>query len=299
MRAESILDQPNGEDRHRGRVRFRVGAWMKVAEDLSAEVRLSTSSGHPDSANWDLGGGADGTTTGGAQVVIDRVQMKWQADEALTLQAGKMGNPFHVNPLFDEWLWDDDIQFSGIAGTWAFASDIDARAGYFVLDENNAPGDAVDPAVAVLQVGGHTPAASGQLTWSTALWNWTSESPADYQVWDTMLAFKRDEWSMSLQYFENLNADSEGTGLAASVQYGQGGRAGDGQLFLHWSDFEANASDWSLATDDIPITVGPDGREAWIAGYRYWWHDNTTLKFYALQGDDGTDDLCACASICR
>ena len=47
---------------------------------------------------------------------------------------------------------------------------------------------------------------------------------------------------------------------------------------------------WSVGQDDVPLSPGADGLSGFVVGYKYWWHDNTTIKVWALQGDDEVDD---------
>jgi len=291
LRMESTLDQPNGEDRHRGRVRFRVGAKMDVAENLKSEVRLSTTSGTANNPHWDLGGDNGTDTLGGADIVLDRINVTWTPDENLTFKGGKMGTPLKTNPVYGEWIWDDDIQPSGLASTYKLSDSLDARLGYFIIDEQNSTGDSADPAVTVLQLGYTAPDQSLDWAVNTAFWNWTNEGPIDYLVWDTVVSAKADDWTGSVEFIQNLDDDTgEDTGLALGLMHGKGGSQGSSQIFANYFDFDANASMWSVGQDDLPIAVGAQGLSGFIVGYKYWWHDNTTLKLWGLQGDDETND---------
>jgi hypothetical protein len=292
VRMESTLDQPNGEDRHRGRMRFRVGAKMEVAPDLKAEVRLSTASGDARNPHWDMGGSNSTDTLSGSDVALDRINLVWTPYEGATLVAGKMGNPLAQNPVFNEWIWDGDIQPSGLAGIWELNDQSDVRLAHFIVDESNGAAASSDPAITILQA--NYGSTARDLDWhvNTSLWNWTNEGgPVDFLVWDTILSAKQEAWTGSLEFVQNLDDDTgDDTGFALGIQHGQGAKKGDRQVFGNYFDFEANASEWGVGQDDVPISPGADGLSGFVVGYRYWWHDNTTIKMWALQGDDGTDD---------
>ncbi len=292
LRMESTLDQPNGEDRHRGRMRFRLGAKMDVAENLKAEVRLSTASGDARNPHWDMGSSNGTDTISGSDVALDRINVVWSPCENSTVVAGKMGNPLAKNPVFGEWVLDGDIQPAGLAGIWKLNDSSDVRLAHFVIDENNGAGASSDPALTILQLNyGPTDC---DLDWdvNTSFWNWSNEAgPVDYLVWDTILAAKKDAWTGSFECIQNLDDDTgDDTGIALGIKHGKGGKKGESQVFGNYFDFDANASVWSVGQDDVPLAPGADGLSGFVLGYKYWWHDNTTVKLWALQGDDDVDD---------
>lgn len=292
VRMESTFDQSNGEDRQRGRLRFRVGAKMQVADDLKAEVRMSTASGDARNPHWDIGGDNGTDTLSGSDVVLDRINLVWKPNANATIVAGKMGNPLAKNPVFSEWILDGDIQPSGLAGVWSLNDNADVRFAHFIVDESNGAGASSDPAITVLQLNHGASATSLDWDINTSLWNWSNEGGAvDYLVWDTIVSAKKDAWTGSLEFIQNLDDDTgDDTGFALGVKHGKGGKAGQSQVFANYFDFDANASVWGVGQDDVPISPGAVGLSGVVAGYKYWWHDNTTIKVWALQGDDETDD---------
>ncbi|MBL4769955.1 MAG: putative porin, partial [Planctomycetes bacterium] len=280
LRMESTLDQANGEDRHRGRLRFRVGAKVRVAQGLRAEVRLTTASGDARNPHWDLGGSNGNDTISGSDVALDRINLVWTPTEGATVVAGKMGNPLAQNPVFSEWVLDGDIQPSGIAGIWQLNERSDVRLAHFVIDENNAPSS--DPALTIVQL--NYGADGTDLDWdvNTSLWNWTNEGgPVDFMVWDTILSAKKNAWTGSFEFMQNLDDDSgDDTGFALGLKHGKGGKQGESQFFGNYFDFDVNASLWGVGQDDVPIGTSADGLSGFVVGYKYWWHDNTTVKLW-------------------
>ena len=306
LRAESTFDQANGEDRHRGRMRFRAGATFQISDELKAEVRLATYSGEDArNAHWDFGDDDGVDTLSGARVQLDRLNLAWAAAEGVTLKAGKMGAPLATNPVYSEWVWDGDIQPTGVAGIWELDRDmdLDVRFGHFIVDEVNVrldesatpsviPGSTTDQALTVLQL--NLGDATDSFDWdvSTALWEWNAEGADDYRIWDTILAATMDDLVASFQYVQNLEDDTgEDTGMVLGLQFGKGGSAGDRQVFGSFYDFDGMASNWAVGQDDVPIAVDPtEGLTGFVGGLKYWWTDTVTFKLWALTGDDGTED---------
>ncbi len=290
VRMESTMDQSNGEDRHRGRLRFRAGAKMQVADNLKAEVRMSTASGDGRNPHWDIGGSNGTDTFSGSDVVLDRINLVWQPNDSATIVAGKMGNPLTKNPVFSEWVLDGDIQPAGLAGIWKLNDKSDLRLAHIIIDESNSPSS--DPALTILQLNHDLNCCDLDWDVSTSFWNWSNEAGAvDYLVWDTIISAKKDAWTGSFEFIQNLDDDTgDDTGIAFGVKHGKGGKKGERQIFGNFFDFDANASMWGVGQDDVPIGPGADGLSGFVVGYKYWWHDNTTVKFWALQGDDETDD---------
>ncbi|MDF1797939.1 MAG: putative porin [Planctomycetota bacterium] len=302
LRLEHTLDQPGDTDRTRGRMRFRAGARFQISDDLRAEVRMSTASGVANNPHWDMGGSNGTDTVSGADLVIDRINLAWVASDSVTLVAGKMGNPLKANPVYGEWIWDGDIQPAGIAGIWEAGGDFDfdVRLAHFIYDEENGGvGATADPAMTILQVNLGDDTDSFDWDISSSLWSWSSESSIapvgfgpDYLVWDTVLSAQVDELIGSVEFIQNLDDDTgDDTGLAFGAKYGAGGKQGASQFSASFFDFDANASLWSVGQDDVPISASAaDGLSGFVAGWRYWYRDNVTLRVWAIQGDDGTDD---------
>jgi len=101
------------EDRDRFRLRFRVGMKAKVTQGVSVGMRLAT--GNPDnpvSTNQTLGGYGSRYT-----IALDRMYIKFNsAIEDYALYLGRMPNPW----LSTEMVWDEDLNFDGIAFSYYF-----------------------------------------------------------------------------------------------------------------------------------------------------------------------------------
>ncbi len=99
-----------GEDRHRWRVRARLGLLAKVSENVSTGFRISTgNTNDPVSTNQTLG-----TTANKYSLVLDRAFVKADPRDWLSVSGGRIPNPFFSTDL----VWDDDVNFEGVAATF-------------------------------------------------------------------------------------------------------------------------------------------------------------------------------------
>ena len=102
------------EDRQRLRIRARLGLSAKVTDAVSAGFRLTTgNTNDPVSTNQTLGNEFNKYS-----LVLDRAFVKAQPWEWLSVSGGRMPNPFFSSDL----VWDDDLNFDGVAATitpWA------------------------------------------------------------------------------------------------------------------------------------------------------------------------------------
>lgn len=318
LRAESTFDQLNGDDRHRGRLRLRIGAEYQIADGLKAGARLSTLSDGRDANNphWDFGDGADGFSA--AEIGLDRFYLDWQACEELRLTGGKFQQPFARPPVLRELAWDDDVNPAGIAAVWAPKSadalSYDVRAAHVVATEvNSDAGSSGDPAMSGLQANVYYKAdASTELSAGTSYAKWSSldnfavidqgntPDAGDFGVWDTYAAvtfagegFERV--SAFVQYLQNLEDDSgDDRGYALGVQAGQTKGQGALNVFASYYDLETNSVFSPVAQDDAPIAgtgVGNgDGIKGFVFGVQYFVLENVSLRLWALTSDVGESD---------
>jgi len=316
LRAESTFDQPNGEDRHRGRMRFRVGANYQVTEDVRAEARLSTAADGNDSNNphWDFGDGADGFK--GAQTVLDRFYLDWKANPDLSVRGGKMPHAFTGPPVFSEFMWDGDVQPAGVTALWASKADdgsvgFDLRAAGYVAVENGADND---PTMGGLQANLYLqPSKDSKVQVSASYSKWGSLDAAggalanqgntdvagDFGILEGFVSGSLeggplDRTTLFVQAMHNgEHDDNEGDGLAVGAQLGKSGKKGDANVFAVWYDLEANSIFSPVAQDDTPISgsgVG-SGMEGVILGWQYFITENLSIKVWALTSDaDAADD---------
>ena len=154
-------------------MRFRLGAKYQLTEELKAEARLSTTSDGHDANNphWDFG---DGDGFNGADVALDRFYLDWMAMDELDVRAGKQPHAFKQPPIYGEFLWDNDIQPSGVAALWTPETDGDAKfdvraAGYVATEV----ADDADPKMLGVQGNVVVPIEDElQVNGSVALYDW-------------------------------------------------------------------------------------------------------------------------------
>lgn len=317
LRAESTLDQTNGEDRHRGRLRFRFGGDYTIAEGLRAGARLTTLSDGRDANNphWDFG---DGDGFSAAQIGLDRLFLEWDADASLKLVGGKFGHTFARPPVTREFAWDDDVQPAGAAVTWS-PSAKDAKTKFDVrlitavaTEVNASSGAGSDPAVHGVQA--NLMVDTGETTdlaFGTSYSKWTNLSrfadPSSsgntndaegFGIWDS---FASVTWTRAealpvtvfTQYLQNVDDESgEDTGFVAGAQLGHTSGADRWNVFAAFYTLDANAIFAPVAQDDTPVPGSGtgEGMDGLIAGTQYFITENLSLRVWALTSDVSEQD---------
>jgi len=99
------------DDRTRLRLRARLGVEAQIADWITGTVQLATGSDNsPVSTNQTFG---QGSFFPKYQIWLDRGYMRFKPAEWLTIDAGRMPNPFFSTDL----LYDLDLNFDGVAAT--------------------------------------------------------------------------------------------------------------------------------------------------------------------------------------
>lgn len=318
LRGEGTFDQVNGEDRIRGRLRFRLAADYEFADGLEAGLRLTTVSDGRDANNphWDFG---DDDGFSATEVGLDRLFLEWKPESAWRLTGGKFGHVYTRPSPIRELAWDDDVQPAGVAAVWAPKSDgdvsFDVRGIYAVATEiNSQAGSGADPSVLGAQVNVYFKAsASTTITLASSYSDWSSLRNFDFAgsnqgntldnggfaIWDTYLGVALAGEGLSQvtafgQYFDNLDDDTgEDTGYAAGVQLGQTKGQGNWNVFGAYYDLDANSVFAPVAQDDTPIagTGLGEGMSGFIAGVQYFVLENVSLRLWGLTSDaDASED---------
>ena len=101
------------DDRHRLRARARLNIKAKPTQGMEVGMRLTTGNeGDPVSANQTLGGFNSKWDTN-----FDLAYLKYNnVVDSVTLVGGRFKNPF----LHTDLVWDSDMTFQGLSGTWNF-----------------------------------------------------------------------------------------------------------------------------------------------------------------------------------
>ncbi len=106
-----ILVDNSSEDRHRTRLRARLALSAAITSQVSGGLRVATGNTRdPVSTNQTLG-----NTGNKYEFVLDRAFLRYEPWEWLQLSGGRIPNPF----LSTDLVWDDDLNFEGIAARFA------------------------------------------------------------------------------------------------------------------------------------------------------------------------------------
>jgi hypothetical protein len=113
------------QDRHRVRLRARLGAALDLSEGFTGGLRLGTGENNsPVTQNQTLGaaGAGQGGDFSKYALWLDRAFIRYeiggQPDNDLSISVGRFDNPFFSTSM----IWADDIGFDGLAAKWKFAA---------------------------------------------------------------------------------------------------------------------------------------------------------------------------------
>lgn len=97
----------SSEDRHRIRLRARLGMTAKVNDELEAGIGLATgNTTDPVSTNQTLG-----DSLNKKNFLLDLAYLKWTPSQTVTVWGGRFPNPWFSTDM----VWDPDINFDGVA----------------------------------------------------------------------------------------------------------------------------------------------------------------------------------------
>lgn len=275
LRAE-FNDTNMGSDRHRQRLRIRLGATYTVDESLSATVRASTGpSGNPRSGYHDIGQGFNRMEFSLDQLFLAYAPEDWGG---VTLVGGKFANPVMRTPLYGELLWDADLMPEGAAvvvplgemgpfdssmfavGHTAVieqAADSDAFATMFLWngsmgteeDENR-----LDLGVNFYHYGDLTPGANTALVGTGNATNMgATDFLSNFGVLDIPVVYTMGDYILTGEYIMNLRADDSvgDTGFAL----GAGIDTEMGRFYVQHQTVEQDALVAATAQDDFQYST--------------------------------------------
>ncbi len=319
-RAEANDNLNPAADRHRLRTRFRFGAKFDLGEEWSAGVRArSGSADDPNSPHQDLGG------TGGAlfnsfELALDQVYVTYEPQclEGFSTTFGKFSNPMKRNPVYGDFMWDQDVQPEGVQVTWNCPwqddtfTGIGATLGQYVILENGAAEDIwstftqvygsaslggagkLDGAISYYFVGDTTPdgAVSPLLGDNQGNAVTATDFASQFGVFNPMLAWSKDIWTVSTEFFSNTRAfdGAEDTG----VTVGGAVKTGIGRFYYTYASIGQDAVFSPWTQDDFLLGTNMNSH---LIGWKRPLNDMTTLHVWALasEADDpalgGPDDL--------
>jgi hypothetical protein len=155
-----IDDLEGDEERHRFRIRFRLGAEAKVTDNFKVNAGFATGGSDARSTNQTL---ENSFETGDLR--LDYAYATWDPYEWLTVKSGKIkamnagsgSSPFAKGVVWSpaDLLWDTDINSDGASAQFHWAAypnfDFFVNTGAFIMDENN--NDHLEPYMWLAQPG--------------------------------------------------------------------------------------------------------------------------------------------------
>lgn len=266
------FDVDNRRDRHRQRMRARVGLTGKVSDQVSAGFSLASGGSDPTSTNQSFD-----DASSSKNVVIDLAYISWKAPvDGLSVNAGKFKNPFYRvggNGL----IWDGDLNPEG-AGVSYENGNVFANGIASWLDESSSDDDSF---LLGGQFGiGHDISQDSSFIAGVSYFNYVDSvgEPAFYAGDGRGNRLNTDgeylsgfelvegfvEYSLRFQdvnimlfadYVQNLDADDYDQGYALGTQL----QGGDWQLGYTYQDLEADAVLGTFTDSDF-IGGGTDGK---------------------------------------
>jgi hypothetical protein len=319
FRHESEFQLNNAKDRHRERVRFRIGAAYEVVKNVVVNGRLSTGSREdPRSPHQSFGEEFDKF-----EIHLDRISLTYQPADCvpgLTLTVGKIAHPFVTQTIYQELVIDADVSPTGVASIFELTKLTDApkwlgsarlAAGGYVVSEYQAGDDAY---AGVFQAALELKPADAWSIHSTAGFYYYSDlTPdgaavgiaenagnvvidtdndgtaddfaSDFSIFNPTLALTTTSLpvplTLSAEFIHNLRANgrSGANGYALGAGVGKSQKAGDIRVYYQWQQIERDAVLTLFSQDDFRRTVDFRGH---VFGATYVIADPVTFHAWML-----------------
>jgi hypothetical protein len=172
LRGEYDVDRAGLPNRARPRLRFRVALEHLLLSRLYVGARLVTapSAADPNSTHQNVGQGFQTY-----RLALDRAYLRWfvPIDAELAIHVGKFGHPFTTGIVYDELVWDADVQPDGVAAVFRPIGSVRiVAAQYLVL--HRSPGKSVGLAAAQAAWSGRI---AGPITGGVAVGGYAYDRP--------------------------------------------------------------------------------------------------------------------------
>lgn len=306
FRHESIMSRHKRSDRHRERIRFRLGFTYPLDEEWSVAARVIT--GNPDdpqSPHQDLGSGFNSW-----EVSLDRVYVEYRPQRfpGLWFKGGKFEHIFKANPTYGNLVFDEDVQPEGVAMgmSWDDVGGIDradfAIGQYIVIEQDN-----LDEASAfVVQVSATETLTDNLQVFGALGWYrytdvtpddnpvlflensgnavWLGEYVSRFSIVNPILALTYtgldQPFTVSAEWIHNIRAaNGEGKGWSAGLAYGKNKQAKDYRLYYTYAEIEQDAVLSTFSQDDFTRSTNFRGH---LAGVQYMFTDDVGVNVWGL-----------------
>lgn len=273
-RHETINDDAF-QERHRQRIRARVGLDAAVTDDIDFGLVLATGGDNPVSANQSLDGGFTRKSIG-----VDRAFVNWSVNDRLSLAAGKMRNPF-FRPGGHHLIWDSDANPEGLALRYDAANWF-ANLGSFWVDERSNDDESLllggqlgrrgtfgggvryTAGIGYLDyrnTQGHTPFYNGEGQGNRV--DGMGSYIGDFNIVELFGQLDFEIANRPLRLFadlvENIEADAAESGFALGAFYGDMSGRGTWEVGYAYQDLEADAVVATFTDSDF-AGGGTDGK---------------------------------------
>lgn len=302
-----------GTDRHRQRLRLRVGADLDLSEEVRIGARVTT--GDPQDARSPYQTWGDGGRK--FDLNLDRAFATWTPawGRGAWATAGKFGHPFRSNPIYGELLWDADLQPEGVAMGWSgkdvgMLSDLRFVGGAYNVLERGAGTDAF--ALVVQGSASAKLADDVSMTASLGYLHFTNPTPggatrilgdnrgnatidtnsdgtadaymSDFGLLNPILAVTMSGWERPVTFAGEVfwNTQAEGSrdfGWALGAAIGSTRAPGDWQLYYQWQVIEQDAIFTPFAQDDFLLATNFRGH---VFGGKYRFTPWADAHLFAL-----------------
>lgn len=288
----NLTDDGDQVDRNRQRIRFRLGAFAELSDQLTVGGGLASGGDDPRSTNQTLD-----SNFSTKPIQLDYAFAEYAFNDWATVIGGKFARKNYLWQPTDAF-WDSDINPEGVSFNFAFDTGLGAafaNTGYWVLNEFSRNED--DPFMYYLQL--------GQGFSSGSLFGTVAGTYYGYQNTDEPNTFEFSEGTNTDDEFDALQLSAEiGTKVGATklafigdymvntetdtsedTGYGVGGKLGHGKWGFKYIyvDLDANAVP-DIFPDSDRFGGGTDIKGHEIAG-EYALTDNVELglDFYAVE----------------
>jgi hypothetical protein len=297
-------DNSGQADRHRQRMRFRVGGKYKFSDRVTVGVRATT--GNPDDPNSphvDLG-----DVFNSMDISLDRLYFEYTPEEVqgLTVVGGKFANPITRNPIYGEVVWDADIQPEGLAliygcedgcgifdGMRFYGAQLavleqsggeEAWGSLIGFDLSKQTGDdsSIEFGASYSFFGDLTPDGStGQITGDLSGNSLTgAELTSDFGIVDVVAAFNVSNLVFSAEVINNVRAaDSVGD---AGLVLGGAVKTDKGKFYYSYISVEQDAVLSAFAQDDFLLATNHDSH---VIGWKLPLTQDTGLHIWVMASE--------------